>query len=214
MSGSTPRRECAAMDVGIFGAGHIGLSLAGLFDRAGHTVHITNRHPDELPDLLRDKGLRHARASSIDEVVDSATLLVGAVQWDQLELLTKELPELGGKIWIDPANPFAREADGSVTLLPTDGRPTSAIVADMVPKAQLVKAFNNFTTPMYRSGPLTSLGRIVAPLAGDHPAALCRVAELIKTTGFVPIVVGNIDDSVVLQPGGALRALSIPMIAP
>lgn len=202
------------MDVGIFGAGHIGLSLAGLFDRAGHTVHIASRHLEELSKTLIDRDFRRTRAAPVDEVAASASLLVGAVQWLQLAALAQELPPLDGKIWIDPANPFAREPDGSVTLISTDNRPTSAVVAELVPGAQLVKAFNSFTTPMYRSGPLTSLGRIVAPLAGDHPAALSRVAELIKTTGFVPIVIGNIEDSVVLQPGGALRRLSIPLIAP
>ncbi|MFI1917462.1 NADPH-dependent F420 reductase [Nocardia sp. NPDC020380] len=202
------------MDVGIFGAGLVGLSLAGLFDRAGHTVFIASRHLDHLSKTVADRGFRHTRAAEAEEVAESATMLIGAVEWSQLETLAKELPPLDGKIWIDPANPLAREADGSVTVLSTDGRPSSAVVADLVPKTQLVKAFNGFTAPMYRSGPLTSLGRIVAPIAGDHPAALCRVAELIKTTGFVPIVIGNIDDSVVLQPGGALRMLSIPMIAP
>ncbi|MFC9999055.1 NADPH-dependent F420 reductase [Nocardia sp. NPDC127526] len=202
------------MDVGIFGAGLIGLSLAGLFDRAGHSVHIASRHLEELTATLADRGLRHTRAAPVDEVTDAASLLVGAVQWNQLAALAAELPPLDGKIWIDPANPFERDAYGNVTVVDTDSRPTSAIVAELVPKAQLVKAFNNFTTPMYRSGPLTSLGRIVAPMAGDHPAALCRVAELVKTTGFVPVVIGNIDDSVVLEPGGALRQLSIPLIAP
>ncbi|MBL1078176.1 NAD(P)-binding domain-containing protein [Nocardia sp. 2] len=202
------------MDVGIFGAGHIGLSLAGLFDRAGHTVHIASRHLEQLSKLLLDRELHRTRAESVEKVAAAAELLVGAVQWTQLEDLTAELPPIDGKIWIDPANPIAREADGTVTMVDTGTRPTSAIVADLVPKAQVVKAFNSFTTPMYRSGPLTSLGRIVAPIAGDHPAALSRVGELIKSTGFVPIVIGNIEDSVVLQPGGALRRLSIPMIAP
>ncbi|GAB0105128.1 NADPH-dependent F420 reductase [Nocardia sp. JMUB6875] len=202
------------MDVGIFGAGHFGLSLAGLFDRAGHTVHIASRHLDELAATVTERGLRHTYPGDVDLVAGSSTILIGAVQWLQLETLAKELPDLDGKIWIDPANPYVREADGTVTLLSTDGRPTSAVVADLVPKTQLVKAFNAFTTPMYRSGPLTSLGRIVAPIAGDHPAALCRVAELIKTTGFVPIIIGNIEDSVILEPRGALRTLSIPLIAP
>lgn len=202
------------MDVGIFGAGHFGLSLAALFDRAGHTVHIAGRRPVQLSKTLAEQGLRHTRAESLDDVFDSSSLLVGAVQWLDLAALAAQLPDLEGKIWIDPANPYTRAEDGSVSAVPTDGRPHSAIVADLVGRAQLVKAFNGFTTPMFRSGPLTSQGRIVAPIAGDHPAALCRVAELIKPTGFVPIIVGNLTDSVVLEPGGALRALSIPLIAP
>ncbi|GAB2564086.1 NADPH-dependent F420 reductase [Nocardia heshunensis] len=202
------------MDVGIFGAGHFGLSLAGLFDRAGHTVHIASHHLDELSDLVTERGLRHTYPGDIDLVTGSSTILIGAVPWLQLPALAKELPDLEGKIWVDPANPYVREDDGTVTLLSTDGRPTSAVVAELFPKAQLVKAFNNFTTPMFRSGPLTSLGRIVAPMAGDHPAALCRVAELIKTTGFVPIIIGNITDSTALEPNGSLHRLSIPPIAP
>ncbi|AYF74289.1 hypothetical protein D7D52_10900 [Nocardia yunnanensis] len=202
------------MDVGIFGAGHFGLSLAGLFDRAGHTVHIASRHLDELSDTVAARGLRHTYPGDVELVAGSSTILVGAVPWLELAALAKELPDLEGKIWVDPVNPYVREADGSVTLLSTDGRPTSSVVAELLPKAQLVKAFNGFTTPMFHSGPLTSMGRIVAPIAGDHPAALCRVADLIKTTGFVPIIIGNLTDSVILEPRGPLPALSIPLIAP
>ncbi|MEU7004745.1 hypothetical protein [Nonomuraea sp. NPDC046570] len=72
------------------------------------------------------------------------------------------------------------------------GRTSSEVVADLVPGASLVKAFNTLTPGVLGADPRTPAGRRVIFLSGDDAGANDRVARLIQHAGWAPIDLGSL----------------------
>jgi Predicted dinucleotide-binding enzymes len=85
------------------------------------------------------------------------------------------------RIVIDTTNPLG-PPDFKVADL--DGRTSSEVVAELVPGARLVKAFNTLTPAVLGSDPRTFVGRRVIFLSGNHPGANERVTRLADRVGW------------------------------
>lgn len=70
------------------------------------------------------------------------------------------------------------------------GRTSSEVVADLVPGAHLVTAFNILTAADLGAEPHTSAGRRVIFLSGDHAGADDRITRLIEGAGWAAIDLG------------------------
>ncbi len=106
---------------------------------------------------------------------------------------------LAGKIVIDAMNAIT-ETGAEMDL---DGRASSEIVAERLPDARIVKAFNTIEPSVLRQDQRLSVPserRFVVFLAGDHGLAKERVKRLIEEIGFTPVDTGS------LTWGGHLQA--------
>lgn len=197
------------MSIGIIGAGAIGQALAGRFVAADQQVWISNsRGPDSLKGLAGALGPGLVPATVPETAAQEIVVL--AVPWRRLQAAVKaaELDDWSGRIVVDTTNPLG-PPDFRVADLA--GRTSSEVVADLVPGAGLVKAFNTLTPGVLGASPRTPAGRRVIFLSGDDAGANDRVARLIQHVGWAPIDLGGLSLGGRLQqfPGGPLPTLNL-----
>ena len=193
--------------IGIIGMGAIGKAIAGHVARAGFELWIAgSRGPAALDGLARSLGPRVA-AVGVQEAA-TADLVVLAVPWAALPAVAAEVPSWAGRIVVDPSNalvlPDFRAAD-------LGGRLSSAIVAELLPGARLVKAFNTLDAAKLAADPRQAGGRRVLFLSGDDAAAKATVAGVMEAMGFFPVDLGSLEHGAPLQqfPGGPLATLDL-----
>lgn len=201
------------MSIGIIGAGGLGSSVARALASKGISATISNhRGPTSLAALVEELGPSItagtvAEAASKDIVVvalrwvDTPTALSGLPAWNgrividgtnPVEFLDPESPE--GK---DPTNPLAEYGIRAVDLGNTS---SSEVLAELVPGARVVKAFNHLDVGVL-SEPEASGGQRVLFYAGDDTAAKTDVRALIEAAGFFAADLGT------LAVGGPLMQL-------
>ena len=190
------------MSIGIIGSGAIGAAFARTLARAGIEATISNsRGPDSLKELVRDLGPT-IKAGTREEA-GRADIVVVAVNWTKLSAALAGLPDWGGRIVIDANNPIEAPLFKPVDLR---GRVSSEVVADLVPGARVVKAFNHLRAEVLAQDPRSDGGRRVLFYSGDDSTAKAEVAALIDRIGFVGIDLGSLAAGGKLAqfPGGSL----------
>ena len=187
------------MVVGILGAGRMGRTLARLLVDAGHDVRLANsRGPASLREVVAELGPR-ASAVAASDVAAGAGVVILATRWEQLPDAVAAVASWAGAVVVDTTNP--RFGPGPDDVYDTGEQTSSAVVADLVPGARVVKAFNHQPIPALAAelGPAPT-ERTALFLAGDDAGAKARVAELMRSIGGEPIDTGD------LRSGGALQA--------
>jgi predicted dinucleotide-binding enzyme len=190
------------MTIGIIGSGAIGTAFARTLARAGIEATISNsRGPDSLKDLERELGPT-IKAVSREEAARADIVLV-AVNWTKLPAALADLPQWSGRIFIDANNPIEAPLFKPVDL---KGRVSSEVVADLVPGARVVKAFNHLRAEVLAGDPKSDGGRRVLFYSGNDSAAKAEVAALIEQIGFVGIDLGSlaVGGKLAQFPGGPL----------
>lgn len=195
------------MNIAIIGAGAIGSAIARQLAWAGFDFGIANsRGPDSLAGLVGELG-PHATAVSAAEAA-RADIVFLAVNWSQLPAAVKDLGPWQGRIVVDANNPIEAPLFQAVDL---GGRASSSVVAELLPGARLVKAFNHLPPALLAGDPQAEGGRRVLFYSGDDAQAKARVAQLIERLGFAGIDLGTLDGGGRLAqfPGGPLPALKL-----
>jgi 8-hydroxy-5-deazaflavin:NADPH oxidoreductase len=176
------------MPIGIIGAGAIGTAFARTLARAGIEATISNsRGPDSLRELVRELG-PSIKAGAREEAA-CADIVFIAVNWTKLPAALAGLPDWRGRIVIDANNPIEAPLFKPVDL---KGRVSSEVVADLVPGARVVKAFNHLRAEVLASDPRSDGGRRVLFYSGNDGAAKAEVAALIDRLGFAGIDLGSL----------------------
>jgi predicted dinucleotide-binding enzyme len=191
------------MKIGIIGAGRMGQTLARLLVRVGYQVKLANsRDPESLAQVIADLGAG-ASAGTTEEVARFGDLIIIATRWDQIPSAVSAL-RLEGKVVIDTTN--NRIGPGPEGLIDLGGRSSSQVVAELVPGAHLVKAFNHQPISALDGLPLASSAeRVALFISGDNSDAKELVSKLIRDIGGEPIDLGN------LQRGGRLQGTGGPL---
>jgi predicted dinucleotide-binding enzyme len=192
------------MKIGIIGAGHIGATAARLFVDAGHEVAIANsRGPETLRELVAGLG-PGARAATAAEAARFGEAVLVAIPLKDYTTLPAE--ELRGRIVIDAMNYYPGR-DGHYAQLDSGEKASSELLAEHLPGARVVKAFNTIWFEH-----LKTLGRKDAPaderraifVSGDDAEAKSVVSRLIEEIGFGPYDMGSLHDSMQQQPDTAV----------
>ena len=190
------------MTIGIIGSGAIGTAFARTLNRAGLKATISNsRGPDSLKDLVRELG-PSIKAGTREEAARADIVFV-AVNWTKLRAAMAGLPDWKGRIVIDANNPIEAPLFKPVDL---DGRVSSAVFADLVPGARVVKGFNHLRAELLATDPRSGGGQRVLFYSGDDAAAKAEIAALIERLDFASIDLGPLEVGGRLAqfPGGPL----------
>ena len=190
------------MTIGIIGSGAIGTAVARTLSRAGIEATISNsRGPESLKDLVRELG--PSIKAGTRENAARADIVFVAVNWTKLRAAMADLPNWEGRIVIDANNPIEAPLFKPAGL---GGRVSSAVFADLVPGARVVKAFNHLRADLLATDPSADGGRRVLFYSGDDTAAKGEVAALIERLGFAGIDLGSLEVGGKLAqfPGGPL----------
>lgn len=177
------------MKIGIIGSGMIGETAARLFVKAGHEVAITNsRGPESLKELVRELGPK-ARATSVEDAAAFGEVVLLAVPLKAYGSLPRA--QLSGKIVIDAMN-YYPQRDGQLDF---KGQGSSQFVAQNLPGARIVKAFNTmYFVPLGKEGKpgAPAEDRLVLFVAGDDAGSKQTVSSLIDQIGFTPVDTGTL----------------------
>lgn len=192
--------------IGVIGAGAIGLAFAKQAAAAGYRVVVSNsRGPESL--LSTVAGIENLTAGTAQDSAEADVVMV-ALTWKQLAENAKFLPDLTGKIVLDPMNPVIMPG----FIIPDLGdRTSSQVVASLIPGAKLVKVFNTLPPPLILANPKQANGSRVVFYSGDDVAAKRVVQELVTDMGFAGIDLGGLGTGGRLQqfPGGSLPSLNL-----
>lgn len=194
--------KSSAKSIGIIGSGAIGTAFARTLARAGIEATISNsRGPESLKELVRELGPT-IKAGTREEAARADIVFV-AVNWTKLPAALAGLPEWSGRILIDANNPIEAPLFKPVDL---KGRVSSEVVADLVPGARVVKAFNHLRAEVLAGDPRSDGGRRVLFYSSNDSAAKAEVAALIEQIGFVGIDLGSlaVGGKLAQFPGGPL----------
>jgi predicted dinucleotide-binding enzyme len=193
------------MQIGILGAGHVGLAVGRRLIGAGHRVKLSSaRGTHALTPVAQGIG---AEAASVTEAA-AAELVLLAVPWPAVPDALDPLPDWQGRILVDATNPFV--TSNPLQLADLQGRSASVVVAEDAPSARVVKAFNTITMANFEKGPRQGEARRVLFVSGDDVASKQTVQHLITELGYAAIDLGGLDEGGRMQqPGGPLAGLDI-----
>lgn len=196
--------DAAAETVAMIGTGNVGAALGRRFAENGHTIIYGSRNPSaaDVRELVAATG-NGAAAATQAEAAARAEIVVLAVPWTAAADIVRALPDLSGKVVVDPTNPRMTASDGFADY-PIDDSNAERI-AELAPGAHVVKAFSTLGAetmfdPSLAGGPVT------VPIVGDDRAAKERVAELARAIGLEAVDVGPLRHARIIEGLHYLRA--------
>ena len=178
------------MKIAFIGSGRQGGALGLQFAKAGHEVFFSSRNPDGLKDLVAKAGAR-ARAGTPEAAAKFGDVIVIAVPYGALPQVGKDYAALmKGKVVIELGNPRA-DRDGPMA---NDAikKGTGIASAEYLPGVRLVRAFNALSFVQVEREAHRAGEKLGIPVAGDDPAAVATVVQLVQDAGFDPVVVGGL----------------------
>lgn len=203
----TGTANAAPAKIGVIGSGHIGSTLAALWVKAGHSVMLSSRHPEELKDLVEKLGPL-ARAGTVADAAGFGDVVFLAVPYRAYPELGQQVgAALRGKVVLDAGNAVpARDGD-----IASEARENGIGVtsAKYFPGARIVRAFNTLGYRVLESQANRGGPRMAIPLAGDDPDALATAQTLVRDAGFDPVVVGPLARATEFAQGGPLYGQQI-----
>ncbi len=173
------------MNIAIIGAGNVGSALATSFVRAGHSVTVASRNPEDAGSVAASSGARPAASNA--EAVSAADIVVLAIPFDSAVALAAELREsVAGKIVIDVSNRMSFGPEGADIDTTTSN---AEELAAAFPGASVVKAFNTLFASN-QADPIADGVQLDGYVAADDAAAKATVLDLVASIGLDPVDVG------------------------
>jgi 8-hydroxy-5-deazaflavin:NADPH oxidoreductase len=193
LAGTLPSWAQSKPKIGLIGSGRQGGALGVLFAKAGYPVLFSSRHPEELKDLVAKAG-PNAKAGLPQDAATFGDIVVIAVPYGVTPQVGKDYAALmKGKIVIDLGNP-REDRDGPMAT-DAKARGTGVATAGYIPGVRLVRAFNALSFVQVEKDAHRAGEKLGIPVAGDDPAAVKTVAQLVIDSGFDPVVTGNLASS-------------------
>ncbi|MBA2353676.1 MAG: NADPH-dependent F420 reductase [Luteitalea sp.] len=192
------------MNIGVIGAGKIGGLVGRLLVQAGHPVMFSSRHPESLQAMVTSAG-PGAQLGTPEEAAAFGEVVLISVPFNALQELGRTLAAaLAGKVVLDTGNPYP-DRDGEMAReVVASGRGTGPFVAEALPGARVVRAFNTVRHDVLGDEAHRSPPRVGIPLASDDAEALEVASRLVRDAGFEPVVVGPLSSSVRFDVGAAV----------
>jgi 8-hydroxy-5-deazaflavin:NADPH oxidoreductase len=189
------------MDIAVLGTGRVGSALGIRWAQKGHRVFYGVKEPQSLEfQALLERSGPNAAAMTVQQAAAAGQVIVLAIPWNVTAEVLDSLDSLDGKILIDCINPLTSDLKGLQL-----GFTTSAAeqIANWVPKAKVVKAFNTVSDaamvdPWFREQPATMF------YCGDDEAAKAVVRQLTEDLDLEPVDAGPLVNARQLEPLAAL----------
>lgn len=173
---TTSQQRC----VGILGTGEYARALAKRLLLSGYDVIMGSRYPDTRQVSVYDECLCGVQLTSLDDCIARCDLLLAALHVENFRLtLAPRAALLAGKVVVDVSNRRNRYST----------RSNAQHLQDLLPQAQVVKAFNSVSSYAMEDSTQNHTRVFVA---ADEREARERVLELARNLGFVPCDMGGL----------------------
>ncbi|XP_006891515.1 PREDICTED: metalloreductase STEAP4 [Elephantulus edwardii] len=160
----------------IFGTGDFGRSLGFKLLQCGYPVVFGSRNP-RMSSLL-PKG---AEVLSHSEAAQKSDIIIIAIHREHYDFLTELTEVLNGKILVDISNNL------KINQYPESN---AEHLAQLVPGAHVVKAFNTISAWALQSGALDASRQVF--VSGNDSTAKQRVMDLVRALGLTPLDQGSL----------------------
>lgn len=191
--------------VAIIGTGNIGSVLASNLVKNKRSVILANRTAQKA-DSFAEKLGHFAISSDIPSAIKQSDIIVLSIWYGEIkEFLNQYREELKGKIIIDPSNPIAPDNKGGFAKIIGEKESAGEIIGGLLPAgAKFVKAFGTLGAASLENAANQNPPRVLF-YANDDTSLNDTIDELIKDSGFEPLRVGGIDQSIKIEVFGDLH---------
>jgi 8-hydroxy-5-deazaflavin:NADPH oxidoreductase len=192
--------------VAIIGLGNIGQALATNLTKGNRPVILANRDLAKAEELAAKLG-DLAQPKEVAAAIREADILIMAVWFDTIkELLGEHAADLQGKIIIDPSNPIAPDGKGGFAKIIGEKESAGQVIAALMPEgAKLAKAFGTLGAASLANAAHQKPEPAVLFYATDDARINEQIEDLIWDSGFEPMRVGGIDQSIRIEVFGDLH---------
>lgn len=192
--------------VAVIGVGNIGSAVATNLVKSNRPVMVAARELEKAKELSGKLG-NLAQPMDIPAAIKAADIVVLAVWFDAIkELLRQYAAELQGKIIVDPSNPIAPDEKGGFKKIIGEKESAGETLSSLLPKdAKLVKALGTLGVASLASAAFQKPEPAVLFYATDDTRINAAIEDLIRDTGFAPIRLGDIDQSIRIEVFGDLH---------
>jgi 8-hydroxy-5-deazaflavin:NADPH oxidoreductase len=192
--------------VAVIGLGNIGTIVATNLVKGNRAVIIADRTFEKASRLANELG-ELATPRQIADAFSEADIIVLAVWFNTIqELLKNNGPELQNKIIIDPSNPIALDEKGGFKKIIGTDESAGLILSNLLPKGvKLAKAFGTLGAASLSDVAFQQPEKAVLFYASDDASINNEIQELISDSGFEPVHIGNLDQSIRIETFGDLH---------
>jgi len=199
------------MTTAIVGTGGLGSVIARQLASGGEALRLSSSDKASARALAGQIGRASTVAADNRDALQGAGAVVLALRFVVLKGVIEEIADsVADEVVIVPSNPVGLDANGNVSRLLPQGRPSGTVVRGWLPAgANLAMAFGTLPAELFQSSSNRSPELAVLFYATDHDHAGEEVERLIRVAGFAPVKVGGIDQSSRLEVGGDLHELVV-----
>jgi 8-hydroxy-5-deazaflavin:NADPH oxidoreductase len=192
--------------VAVIGLGNIGKTVASNLVKGNREVIVASHKLEDATAFAQQLGSL-AKAAEVPTAIKEADIVVMAVWFNTIqELLKQYATELHGKIIVDPSNPIAPDGNGGFKKIIGVDESAGEIIYGLLPKgAKLAKALGTLGAGSLANAAFQKPEAAVAFYATEDTSINDKIEELIKDTGFDPVRVGGIDQSIRIEVFGQLH---------
>lgn len=188
--------------VSVIGIGNMGSAIAGIAAKAGAELQVVARDAEKAAALAA--GTNATAATFGDALTGDIVVLAlpfGAID----DVVATYGAQLAGKVVVDITNPVDFSTfDGLV--VPAESS-AAAVIAEKIPGAKVVKAFNTNFAATLATGSVADAAPTTVLVAGDDEAAKTAVIEFVRAGGL------NAEDAGSLKRARELEAIAFLQIS-
>ena len=199
-------KKSAQTTVAIIGLGNIGKVLATNLAKGKHKVIVASREFTKAKEFADTSG-EQITAKKIKEAIIEADVIIPSISFNLIkEFLKNYATELSGKIIIDVSNPIAPNGNGGFKKIIGENESAAKIFSELIPNgAKLVKAFGTLGADTLKNEAFNESERKTLFYASDNINTNPQIEELISASGFEPLHIGGIEQSIRIEVFGDLH---------
>lgn len=192
--------------IAVIGLGNIGKVVASNLVKGNREVIVASRKFEDAKALAQKLGPL-AKAAEVASAIKEADIVILSVWFSTIqELLKQYAAEFQGKIVIDPSNPIAPDGNGGFKKIIGADESAGEITSSLLPPgAKFAKALGTLGAGSLESASFRKPDASVLFYATDDSSVNNKVEELITDSGFEPVRVGGINQSILIEVFGELH---------
>ncbi|UKB77327.1 NADPH-dependent F420 reductase [Chryseobacterium sp. MEBOG07] len=192
--------------VAVIGLGNIGKAIAGDLIKNNQQVIVATRNNEESDNFAQQSG-GLAQSMNIDAAINTADIIIPAIWFGAFKDFFNEYGNiLKDKIIVDVSNPIAPDGNGGFKKIIGERESAGELNKAILPQgAQLVKAFGTLGAGSLAGASNGNPEKAVLFYASDNPSIDKDIEKVIEKSGFDPLKVGGIDQSIRIEVFGDLH---------